>query len=54
MKGVQFAREKNDACVDKLSQAAVKALQAAFASLTKSLQCEWDFLQIVVPCFYTT
>ena len=37
-------------CVDKLSQAAVKAtMQAAFASLTKSLQCEWDFLQRVVP-----
>ena len=37
-------------CVDKLSQAAVKAtMQAAFASLTKSLQCEWNFLQRVVP-----
>ena len=35
--------------MDKLSQAAVKAPQAAFASLTKSLQCEWDFLQRVVP-----
>ena len=33
-------------CVDKLSQATVKAPQAAFASLTK---CEWDFLQRVVP-----
>eukprot|EP00731_Ephydatia_muelleri_P003437 Em0001g3437a len=28
---------------------AEKAPQAAFASLTKSLQCEWDFLQRVVP-----
>ena len=37
-------------CVDKLSQTAVKAtMQAAFASLTKSLQCEWNFLQRVVP-----
>ena len=35
--------------MDKLSQAAVKAPQAAFASLAKSLQCEWDFLQRVVP-----
>lgn len=34
---------------DKLSPAAVKVSQAAFASLTKSLQCEWDFLQRVVP-----
>ena len=45
---VQFVREKVDVwvdCVDKLSQAAIKAPQAAFASLTKSLQCEWDFLQ---------
>ena len=31
------------------NQAAVKAPQAAFASLMKSLQCEWDFLQRVVP-----
>ena len=49
---VQFVREKVDVwvdCVDKLSQAAIKAPQAAFASLTKSLQCEWDFLQRVVP-----
>ena len=49
---MQFVREKVDVwvdCVDKLSQAAVKAPQAAFASLTKSLQCEWDFLQRVVP-----
>ena len=54
MKGncVQFVREKVDVwvdCVDKLSKAAIKAPQAAFASLTKSLQCEWDFLQRVVP-----
>ena len=51
---VQFVREKVDVwvdCVDKLSQAAVKTPQAAFASLTKSLQCEWDFLQRVVPDF---
>ena len=49
---VKFAREKVDVwvdCVDKLSQAAVKAPQAAFPFLTKSLQCEWDFLQRVVP-----
>ena len=49
---MQFVREKADAwvdCVDKLSQPAVKAPQAAFASLTNSLQCEWDFLQRVVP-----
>ena len=49
---MQFVREKIDVwidCADKLSQAAVKAPQAAFASLRKSLQCEWDFLQRVVP-----
>ena len=34
--------------MDKSSQAAVKAPQEAFASLTKSLQCEWNFLQRVV------
>ena len=43
----QSVRAKVDVwvgCVDKL-------YQAAFASLTKSfsLQCEWDFLQRVVP-----
>ena len=49
---VQFVREKVDVwvdCVDKLSQLLSRHPQAAFASLTKSLQCEWDFLQRVVP-----
>ena len=47
---VQFVREKLMYCVDKLSQTAVKAtMQVAFAPLAKSLQCEWDFLQRVVP-----
>ena len=32
-----------------MSQGAVKAPLEAFASLTKSLQCEWDFLQRIVP-----
>ena len=50
----QFVREKVDVwvdCVDKLSQLLSWHPQAAFASLTKSLQCEWDFLQRVVPDF---
>ena len=47
---VQFVREKLMYCVNKLSQTAVKAtMQAAFAPLTKSLQCEWGFVQRVVP-----
>eukprot|EP00731_Ephydatia_muelleri_P025826 Em0017g909a len=36
-------------CVQHLSHAATKTLQAAFASMTKSLQCEWGFIQRVVP-----
>ena len=36
-------------CVQQLSHAATKAPQAAFASMTKSLQCEWGFIQRVVP-----
>ena len=38
-------------CVDKLSQTAVKAaMQAAFASSTKSLQGEWNFPRVVPDC----
>jgi len=33
----------------KLSKIAEKQPQVAFAALTKSLQCEWQFLQCVVP-----
>jgi len=33
----------------KLSKIAEKQPQAAFAALTKSLQCEWQFLQHVDP-----
>ena len=36
-------------CVQHLSHAATKTPQAAFASMTKSLQCEWGFIQRVVP-----
>ena len=32
-----------------LSKVAEKQPQAAFAALTKSLQCKWQFLQRVVP-----
>jgi hypothetical protein len=35
--------------VDQLASVAVTQPQAAFAALTKSLQCEWSFLQRVVP-----
>ncbi|KAI5747329.1 hypothetical protein M8J77_013571 [Diaphorina citri] len=35
-------------CVKKLSEAAKKSPQAAFSVVTKSLQCEWAFLQRVV------
>jgi len=33
----------------KLSKIAEKQPQATFVALTKSLQCEWQFLQHVVP-----
>jgi len=33
----------------KLFKIAEKQPQATFAALTKSLQCEWQFLQHVVP-----
>ena len=36
-------------CVTKVSKAAVRAPQAAFSTMTKSLQCEWEFVQRVVP-----
>ena len=36
-------------CVTKESKAAVRAPQAAFSTMTKSLQCEWEFVQRVVP-----
>ncbi|KAL5505424.1 hypothetical protein EMCRGX_G006855 [Ephydatia muelleri] len=36
-------------CVTKVSKAAVRALQAAFSTMTKSLQCECEFVQRVVP-----
>ena len=36
-------------CVQQPSHAATKAPQAAFASMTKSLQCERGFIQRVVP-----
>ena len=32
-----------------LTKMAVKQPQATFSSLTKSLQCEWQFLQHVIP-----
>ena len=35
--------------VQCLSKIAEKQPQAAFAALTKSLQCEWKFLQRVLP-----
>ena len=34
-----------------LSKIAEKQPQAAFAALVKSLQCEWHFLQLVIPNF---
>ena len=35
--------------VQSLSKMAEKQPQAAFSALTKSLQCEWQFLQRVIP-----
>ena len=35
--------------VKRLSKIAKKQPQAAFAALVKSLQCEWQFLQHVIP-----
>ena len=32
-------------CVHKLTAAAKKSPQAAFFAITKSLQCEWSYLQ---------
>ena len=32
-------------CVEKLSKAATKSPQAAHTALSKSLQCEWPYLQ---------
>ena len=47
---VQFVREKVDVlCGQIISGCCQATMQAAFASLTKSLQCEWNFLQRVVP-----
>ena len=34
-------------CVEKLSKAATKSPQAAYTALSKSLQCEWSYLQQV-------
>ena len=47
-----FVRDKVHrwiADVQCLSKIAEKQPQAAFAALTKSLQCEWQFLQCVIP-----
>ena len=35
--------------VEHLSQIAVMQLQAAYAAFTRSLKCEWKFLQPVIP-----
>ena len=35
-------------CVEKLSKAANKSPQAAYTALSKSLQCEWSYLQRVM------
>ena len=35
--------------VQSLTKITVKQPQAAFSALTKSLQCEWKFLQRVIP-----
>ena len=35
-------------CVEKLSKAATKSLQATYIALSKSLQCEWSYLQQVM------
>ena len=37
-------------CAQHLSHAATKTPQAVFTSMTKSLLCEWGFIQRVVPC----
>ena len=38
-------------CVKKLSKAATKSPQAAYTALSKSLQCEWSYLQrVMVNC----
>ena len=36
-------------CVQRLCLIAITQPQAAYAALTKSLQCEWNYLQRVVP-----
>ena len=41
--------EKWVQCVAGLSKAAESQPQAAFAALVKSIQCEWRFLQRVIP-----
>ena len=41
--------EKWVRCVAGLSKAAESQPQAAFAALVKSIQCEWRFLQRVIP-----
>ena len=38
--------------VHNLSQMAIPQPQAAYAALTKSLQCEWIYLQRVIPDCY--
>ena len=47
-----FVQDKVLQCVDdarSLTKMAVKQPQAAFSALIKSLQCEWQFLQHVIP-----
>ena len=48
-----FVRDKVHRCiadVQCLSKIAKKQPQAAFAALTKSLQCEWQFLRVISNC----
>lgn len=46
---VKQKMEKWVQCVASLSKAAESQPQAAFAALVKSIQCEWRFLQRVIP-----
>jgi hypothetical protein len=36
-------------CIEKLTEIAKSQPQAAFSALTKSLQCEWNYYQRVIP-----